>query len=54
MLYKILHIKVNNMSCIVLEQNDTTLQQFCMFKENSPPHLFLKDSAVILAIYRRT
>jgi len=42
------------MSCIVLEQNDTTLQQFCMFKENSPPHLFLKDSAVILAIYRRT
>jgi len=41
------------MSCNVLEQNDTTLQQFWLFKANSPPHLILKDSAVILAIYRR-
>jgi hypothetical protein len=52
--YQILHITMVMMCCIVLQQNDTTLQQFWLFKANSPPQTILKESAEILAIYRRT
>jgi hypothetical protein len=36
--------------CIVLEQNDTTLQQFWLYMAKSWPHLILREEAVISAI----